>query len=495
MSLTGAGASNAVPIYFVTAETWPEIQSSLPAASVAFAKACGFEPAPGRAMILPDAEGKVASVLFGLEKAEAKSRDLLLPGRLANSLPTGGYRFANHPYDLELATLSWMLASYRFGKYKSHETHGPELVPSQEVDMARVSRIAEAMSFGRDLINTPANDLGPDALEAAALKVSSRYGGKATVTRGEKLLQTNFPLIHAVGRAAEKAPRLVDFSWGNSNDPKVTLVGKGVCFDSGGLDIKPGSAMALMKKDMGGAATAMALAAMIMDGNLKLRLRVLIPIVENAISANAFRPGDVYPSRKGLTVEIGNTDAEGRLILADALTFADEDSPELLLDFATLTGAARVALGPDLPAFYTMDDELATEISRYGMALQDPVWRMPLWDPYDRLIDSKVADMNNISGGSFAGSITAALFLRRFVTKCKSWAHFDIYGWTPSAKSASPEGGEIQVARLLYDLLEDRYGAGPGVEAPAERPRRIVMRLKEQGPFQGLSFDDLANLT
>jgi leucyl aminopeptidase len=488
MSLTRPGAADAVPIYFVSADTWPEIQASLPASGVAFAKACGFEPAPGRAMILPSADGKVAAVLFGLEKTAATSRDLFLPGKLATSLPTGTYRFANQPYDLELATLSWLLASYRFGKYKSHETHGPALSPSQEVDTTRVTRVANAMTLGRDLINTPANDLGPDALEAAALNLSSRHGGKAIVTRGEKLLQTNLPLIHAVGRAADKAPRLVDFSWGNPTHPKVTLVGKGVCFDSGGLDIKPGSGMALMKKDMGGA-------SMIMDGNLAVRLRVLLPIVENAISANAFRPGDVYPSRKGLTVEIGNTDAEGRLILADALAVADNEVPELLFDFATLTGAARVALGPDLPAFYTMDDALAAEIEAYGKACQDPVWRMPLWDAYDKMLDSKVADVNNISGGSFAGSITAALFLRRFVEKTKTWVHFDIYGWNPSAKPASPEGAEVQVARLLFDLIEDRYGAGVAVQGPEERPRRIVMRVKDQGPFQGLSFDDLANLT
>ncbi len=378
---------------------------------------------------------------------------------------------------------------------RSHDTHGAALSPSQEVDTQRIARIADAVAFGRDLINTPTNDLGPDALEAAALRVSSRFGGKANVTRGDKLLQTNFPLIHAVGRAADKAPRLVDFSWGDSSHPRVTLVGKGVCFDSGGLDIKPGSGMLLMKKDMGGAATALALATMIMDANLAVRLRVLLPIVENAISANAFHPGDVYPSRKGLTVEIGNTDAEGRLILADALALADEDAPALLLDFATLTGAARVALGPDLPAFYTMDDELAAEIAAYGKAAQDPVWRMPLWDAYDKMLESKIADVNNISGGTFAGSITAALFLRRFVEKTRSWAHFDIYAWTPSTKSASPEGAEVQVARLLFDLIEDRYGATAHEGKPDEKPRRIVLRNKAQGPFQGVSFDDLSNLT
>ena len=259
-------------------------------------------------------------------------------------------------------------------------------------------------------------------------------------------------------RAAEKPPRLADFSLGDESKPKVTLVGKGVCFDSGGLDIKPESGMSLMKKDMGGAAAALALASMIMDSGIAIRLRVLIPIVENAISGNAMRPGDIYKSHKGLSVEIGNTDAEGRLILADALALADEEAPELLVDFATLTGAARVALGPDLPAFFTMDETLATEVARFGAAAQDPVWRLPLWDPYDRLLEGKIADLNNISGGPFAGSITAALFLRRFVERTVSWAHFDIYAWTPKAKPGRPEGAEVQAARLLHDLLEARYG-------------------------------------
>ncbi|MBX9741679.1 MAG: leucyl aminopeptidase family protein, partial [Beijerinckiaceae bacterium] len=267
----------------------------------------------------------------------------------------------------------------------------------------------------------------------------------------------NFPLIHAVGRAAQDAPRLVEFSWGDENAPKVTLVGKGVCFDTGGLDIKPSSAMLLMKKDMAGAATALALAHMIMDANLPVRLRVLVPIVENAIAGNAFRPGDIYPSRKGLHVEIGNTDAEGRLILADALALAAEEKPDVMFDFATLTGAARVALGPDLPPFYTDDDKLAAEISAAGSRVNDPVWRMPLWQPYDQLLDGKISQINNVSNGPFAGSITAALFLRRFVDGAQAWVHFDIYGWSPKTKPGSPEGGETQTARLLYEVLEQRY--------------------------------------
>lgn len=496
MSLHRQSAVGAAPIWFVTAETWPEIRAGLPAPAQAFAAACGFEPKPGRTQIAPDAAGGIAAVLFGIEPADARVRDLLLPGRLAASLPSGLYHFANMPHDSALATLSWLLTAYRFNRYKGDGAEAPELCVPPGVDAERVERIAKSVALGRDLINTPANDLGPDALEAAALNLASHYHAKASVTRGDKLLQTHLPLIHAVGRASDKAPRLVDFSWGDASKPKVTLVGKGVCFDSGGLDIKPEAGMALMKKDMGGAATALALASMVMAANLPIRLRVLLPLVENSISGNAFRPGDVYPSRKGLTVEIGNTDAEGRLILADALALADEEAPELLLDFATLTGAARVALGPDLPPFYTMDDAFAGEIARFGAAAQDPVWRLPLWDPYDKLLDGKIADLNNISGGSFAGSITAALFLRRFVEHAKSWAHFDIYAWAPTAKSGRPEGADVQVARLLYDLFEARFGVGAEAAQPESKPRKVVRRVKEtshHGPSdeEGSVFDDL----
>ena len=386
-----------------------------------------------------------------------------------------------------------MLSAYRFSRYKSNHREQPELCAPSGVDAARVERIAKGVAFGRDLVNTPTNDLGPDALEAAALNLAAQFKAKASVTRGDKLLQTNLPLIYAVGRASDKAPRLVDFSWGDPDKPKVTLVGKGVCFDSGGLDIKPSSGMLLMKKDMGGAATALALASMVMEANLEVRLRVLLPIVENAISSNAYRPGDIYPSRKGLSVEIGNTDAEGRLILADALALADEEAPDLLLDFATLTGAARVALGPDLPPFYTMDEELASDIARFGVATLDPVWRLPLWDPYDKLLESKIADLNNVSGGSFAGSITAALFLRRFVEQAKAWAHFDIYAWAPTAKSGRPEGGEIQAARLLYDLLEARFGAGAWVEQKEQKSPRVVHHVKvtsEDLADEGVGLED-----
>jgi leucyl aminopeptidase len=295
-------------------------------------------------------------------------------------------------------------------------------------------------------------------LEAAVRALAEKHGATFSAVVGDDLLKQNFPLIHAVGRAADRAPRLIDMQWGDGAAPKVTLVGKGVCFDTGGLDLKPSSAMLIMKKDMGGAAATLALAHMIMDRKLPVRLRVLIPAVENAVAGSAFRPLDVYRSRKGLTVEIGNTDAEGRLVLADALTLADEEKPDLLVDMGTLTGAARVALGPDLPPFYTDDEALAAELATHAAAENDPLWRLPLWRPYDAMLDSKVADVNNVSSGSFAGSLTCALFLNRFVEAAKSWLHLDVYAWTPSAKSARPEGGECQAARALYALLCKRYG-------------------------------------
>jgi leucyl aminopeptidase len=451
-----APTRKAIPIHFVTKENFAGIAANLPASAAAFARAWDFEPKAGRFLALPDAKGGLAGVLFGLESGAAG--DFLLPGRLVGALPPGVYRFANSPHDPSLAALAFLLASYRFTRYRQAPPPPPALVAPDGVDAAGIEKIAEAVAFGRDLVNTPANDLGPQALEREAVKLAESFGAKVEVTRGEDLVKRNLPLIHAVGRAAGEAPRLVDFTHGRSVAPKVTLIGKGVTFDTGGLDIKPASAMELMKKDMGGAAAALALARMIMARKLDLRLRVLIPIVENSISATAFRPGDILRSRKGLTVEIGNTDAEGRLILADALALADEEGPALMFDFATLTGAARVALGPDLPPFYTDDDALASDIARFALETSDPLWRMPLWRPYDSMLDGKISDLNNSPSSPFAGSITAALFLKRFVAKTKSWAHFDVYAWSPKPRAYGPEGGEIQAARALFALLEARYG-------------------------------------
>jgi len=450
------GAVSAIPIWFVTGAAWPALRLALEPGARAFVDAAGFEPRPGRHLLLPGKAEGLAGVLFGLE-AEEREKDLFLPGRLADLLPAGAYRFANAPHDARLAALAFALASYRFARYRSAEAKQVRLELPDGVDGADLSRIAEGVSLARDLINTPANDLGPAELEEATRALAARHGASVRTVVGDDLIKQNFPLIHAVGRAADRAPRLIDFAWGDASHPRVTLVGKGVTFDTGGLDIKPESGMRIMKKDMGGAACVLALAHMIMDRGLKLRLRVLIPAVENAISGAAFRPLDIYRSRKGLTVEIGNTDAEGRLILADALALADEEKPELIVDMATLTGAARVALGPELPPFYTEDETLAVEVARCGAGENDPLWRLPLWPPYAAMLDSKVADLNNVSTGGFAGSITAALFLKRFVEAAKSWLHIDVYAWTPAAKPARPEGGECQAARALYALLAARY--------------------------------------
>ena len=450
--------TSAVPITFATRTTWDAICAELPAQARQFALANGFAAKPGACLTLPSADGHIAQVVFGLEDGSAKFRDPFRAGLLPGLLPRGVYRFANAPHDARLAVLAFALGAYRFGRYRKIEGFDVKLVPPDGVDVAEITRMAEAATLARDLINTPANDMGPEELAAAAQRIAERFGAKFACIVGEDLTRQNFPLIHAVGMASPRAPRLIDLTWGDPAHPKVTLVGKGVCFDTGGLDLKPSGGMLIMKKDMGGAANVLALAQMVMDAGLKLRLRVLIPAVENAVAGNAFRPLDVFASRKGLSVEIGNTDAEGRLVLADALALADEEAPDLLIDMGTLTGAARVALGPDLPPFYTNDETLALDVARLAKQENDPLWRLPLWPAYDAWLDSKVANITNAPSGTFAGSITCALFLQRFVDRAKSWLHVDIYGWTPQARPARPEGGECQAARAIYKLLSERYG-------------------------------------
>jgi leucyl aminopeptidase len=452
------GAKPTVPVTFVTAATWPHHRSQLDAPSRAFAEAAGFEPKPGRHLLLPGTDGALAAVLFALENADDPLKDAFRPGALATLLPAGAYRFANAPHDPRLAALAVALGGYQFTRYRKSEDKGVELELPDGVDGDDVSRVVEGVWRARDLINTPANDMGPAELEAAARALATEHGASINVIVGDDLLAQNFPLIHAVGRAADRPPRLIDITWGDASHPKVTLVGKGVCFDTGGLDIKPSSGMLNMKKDMGGAATMLALAHMLMSRKIKLRLRVLIPAVENAIGGSAFRPRDVYRSRKGITVEIGNTDAEGRLILADAMALAEEDKPELIADMATLTGAARVALGTEVVPFYTDDDALAADLADCAKTEHDPLWRLPLWRSYDQMLESKVADTNNVSQGGFAGSITAALFLRRFATEAKAWLHCDIYAWNQTTRPGRPEGAECQAARALYALLVKRYG-------------------------------------
>jgi leucyl aminopeptidase len=453
-----SSATSAIPITFVTKSSWDRLREALPPPQRQFAVANGFAAKPGACLTLPAPDGAIAQVLFGLEDEGAKSRDLFRPGGLPGLLPPGTYRFANAPHDARLAALAFALGSYRFARYRKADNPDVRLVPPEGVDAVEITRIADAAVLARDLINTPSNDMGPEELAAAAQVLATEFDASFGCTVGDDLKTENFPLIHAVGMASARAPRLIDITWGDPAHPKVTLVGKGVCFDTGGLDLKPSSGMLIMKKDMGGAANVLALARMVMGASLKVRLRVLIPAVENAVSGNAFRPLDVFPSRKGITVEIGNTDAEGRLVLADALALADEEKPDVLIDLGTLTGAARVALGPDLPPFYTNDERLAADVARCAREENDPLWRMPLWPAYDSWLESKTANITNAPSGTFAGSITCALFLQRFVEQARSWLHVDIYGWTPSAKPARPEGGECQAARAIYKLLSERYG-------------------------------------
>jgi leucyl aminopeptidase len=432
-------------------------QAGLDTRARAWAKANGFEGQAGRVLVVPDGDGGIEGALFGVA-ATTSGFSPLATGALAKSLPEGDWHFESAPDDAHGATVGLLLGGYRFTRYCKEAGKALRFAVPDGVDGDRARRIADGVFLARDLVNTPTNDLGPAELEAAARVLADAHGAEVAVTTGDALLAANFPMIHAVGRASVEAPRLIDMRWGPVDAPKVTLVGKGVCFDTGGLDIKPSSGMLLMKKDMGGAANVLGLASMIMAARLKVRLRVLIPAVENAIAGNAFRPGDILKSRKGPTVEIGNTDAEGRLVLADALSLADEEEPAILVDMATLTGAARVALGPDLPPFYTHDDALAGEIATASTSAADPLWRMPLWPAYDEKLASKVADMNNVTSDGFAGSVTAALFLARFVEKTKAWAHFDIYAWNPAARPHGPAGGEAQGIRALEEVLVRRYG-------------------------------------
>jgi len=370
----------------------------------------------------------------------------------AEKLPEGDYRFAGGVDDQAL--LGWALGGYRFDRYKSGKKPSARLVAPEGANVDEARRLAAAVAFARDLVNTPAGDMGPDALENEARRLAETFGAQISVTVGDALLEGGFNLIHAVGRAAAIAPRLIDIVWGRADAPKLTIVGKGVCFDSGGLDIKGADGMSLMKKDMGGGANALALARLIMEAKIDVRLRVLIPAVENAISGNAFRPGDILKSRKGLTVEIGNTDAEGRLVLADAMSLGADDNPHCMVTLATLTGAARVALGPDLPPFYCDDENFVSSLLKSASDVADPVWRMPLWKPYAAMLSSPLADINNAAGGSFAGSVTAALFLKRFAPEDAIWAHFDIYAWRPKAAPGRPVGGEAQAIRALFETFK-----------------------------------------
>ena len=436
---------------------WAKKQS---AARRAFLDAARFEGKTGfQHLILPGSRDDDWEVVSTVANVAELSPWCL--ARLGEVLPEGRYRLAEG--DPGPAMLGWMLGQHRLTDYKSKSEpeRGPRVLLTQEAaDIDQIVQLAEATALVRDLVDTPAADMGPAELEAAARALAKDHGAKIEVTSGDALSK-GYPMIAAVGQGAapDRAPRLIELRWGKDNAPRLAIVGKGVCFDSGGLDIKPASGMRLRKKDMGGAAHALALAKLVMSAKLPVRLHLLVPAVENSVSATSYRPGDVLKSRKGLKVEIDNTDAEGRLVLGDALAKAGEDNPELIVDFATLTGAARVALGPDLPATFVNDDELAGSIEASAKQVTDPIWRMPLWDGYDEMLKSDLADLSNAADSPMGGSITAALFLRRFVPEGVPWAHLDTFAWRPSPKPGRPKGGEAMGLRAVFAMLQGRYGA------------------------------------
>jgi leucyl aminopeptidase len=454
----GAAVSGDIPVWLLKIGQLPD-GASLNDAQRAWLAAQKFTGAAKKLVAVPSADGRVAAIAFGIgdgAAGEPSGPAELLAGLLPQNLPAATYSLNAPANAATLAAIAWGLGAYKFQRYRSGSDASaarPRLRMPAGANYTQVVNTTEAIWFGRDLINTPASDMGPAELEDASCTLAARHGATVTVTTGEELLRQNFNLIHAVGRASPRPPRLIDLSWGPIDGKKITLVGKGITFDTGGLDIKPASGMLIMKKDMGGAATALSLAHMIMGQKLNCRLRVLIPAAENSINGDAFRPGDILKSRAGLTVEIGNTDAEGRLVLADALSLADEEKPDSIFVFATLTGAARTALGPDLPAFFTDDDLLGASLPATAAAIGDPLWRLPLWEGYKRHLDSDIADMNNVWDTPFAGAITAALFLRRFVSNARRFAHFDLYGWRPAARPLGPKGGEPQTARAVMEQL------------------------------------------
>ena len=447
---------DALPLLLVDAAGFEAWRGAQPAAVQAWLKAHAFGPRAGAPLLVPGADGQPAFALAGVDDV----RDPLALAHLPALLPPGDYRLAaDAPAAVApaLAQLGWGLGAYSFDRYVKPTRAAARLVLDGEPDAEAMALLASA-TLVRDLVNTPTEHMGPAELEAEAMRLAREHGGDCRSIVGDALTDQNFPAIHAVGRASHRAPRLVELNWGDDKHPRVAIVGKGVCFDTGGLDIKGADGMRNMKKDMGGAAHALGLAALVMALKLPVRLQLLLAAVENAIGPNAFRPGEVIATRQGLSVEIDNTDAEGRLVLCDALTYASESKPALLLDFATLTGAARIALGPDLPALYANDESLATDYLAAGDAARDPLWRMPLWRPYLSYLKSNVADLANSSASRMAGSITAALYLERFVPEGLPWAHVDVYAWNDSARPGKPAGGEAQGLRAAWGLLKRRYG-------------------------------------
>lgn len=460
--LTTSATSGSLPLWLLSEAALDAWLAGEATSRVQWVRSNQFAGERYRVLVLPGPDGQPAGALAGLGSLDSLEHlNLWHSAPLAERLPAGTWRVAT-ALPAQAATqftLGWLVGAYRFSRYRNASAAAERaqlLAPAgADTDYARAA--ASAMALARDLVNTPANDLGPAELAAAAGEVAARHGATLAVIEGEELA-TGYPMIQAVGRASVCAPRLIDLAWGDRGAPRVTLVGKGVCFDSGGLDLKPAAGMLLMKKDMGGAACALALAELLMRMKAPIRLRLLIPAVENAVGGSAYRPGDVLRSRKGLTVEVGNTDAEGRLVLADALTAADADDADLLIDLATLTGAARTALGPELPAAYSNDGALLEQLRGVAGAEHDPLWPMPLWCGYDEDLASKIADLNNVSASTFAGSVIGALFLRRFVTASPRWLHIDLYAWNPKERPGRPVGAEAQCVRALYRLIRARCG-------------------------------------
>ena len=459
--LTSASEGPAIPVFALRKRDLEAFLARRPARARSQAEHAEFKAKAGQACLVTRADGAVERVLFGLGDDERP--DPMIFRAAAARLPAGDFRIASAPrgLDMTLAATAWGLGAYTFDRYKrSPDRHRPRLVVADPAVLAEARRIAHACALARDMINTPANDLGPLQIETIAREIAERYGASISVIAGGELHEQNYPAVLAVGRAAApgREPRMIELQWGQANHPLVALVGKGVVFDTGGLDLKPSSGMRLMKKDMGGAAHALALARVVMDAGMKVRLVVLVPAVENAVSGDAMRPGDVIATRKGLSVEIGNTDAEGRLILADALARAAELEPLLTFDLATLTGAARVALGPQVVPMYSNDDRLARDLERSAAAVFDPMWRLPLWKGYAEAVESDIAELkNDPDGWAQAGSITAALFLQHFAPTM-GWAHFDIFAWNPKSRPGWPTGAEAQTIRAIYHLLKQRFG-------------------------------------
>jgi leucyl aminopeptidase len=457
-----SAAGRSTPLIAVDSAQLVRVARKLGSVAARWIAASGFRGDPGTYCLLPDARGQAQCVLVGISRVD----DVYALANLPQRLPVGRYHLDASGVSLnaDIAALGWGLGAYQFTRYKKAPREPAQLVVARDV-LQRAAALLDAVYRVRDLVNTPTEDMGPADLADEVRHLGKLHGAKYREWVGDALLKANFPTIHAVGRASHRAPRLIELSWGRARDPQVVLVGKGVCFDTGGLDLKTSDGMRWMKKDMGGAAHAIALAGLIMAAKLPLRLTLLVPAVENAVAGNAYRPGEVIRTRAGITVEIDNTDAEGRLVLCDALAYATEQEPELILDFATLTGAARVALGPELPALFSNRDDLADALLHEGVRTQDPMWRMPLWKPYLSMLDSRIADIGNAGSSRLAGAITAALYLQRFVPDRLAWLHLDVYAWNDADRPGKPAGGEAQALRAYFAWLQSRYPVRAGLRA------------------------------